>query len=61
MIIDIRVRGVALDCLLESFECLGRVALLHIYAGDLDPALSQRGLQLHRFFEVNFRTISVPD
>jgi hypothetical protein len=61
MIIDVGVRSVALDCLVEGFECLGCVTLLHMYAGDLDPAMSKRWFQSQRFFEVSFGTISVPN
>jgi hypothetical protein len=61
MIIDVGVRSVVLDCLLEGFKRLGSVAQFHVYTGYLDPALSQRWFQPHRLFEVSFGTIGVPN
>ena len=48
-----------LDRLVEGFKRLGHIALLHVYARNLDPTLSQRWYQPHRFFEVSLGTIRI--
>jgi hypothetical protein len=59
VIINVGVGGIVLDCLVEGFKRLGHIALLHVYARNLDPALGQRWYQLHRLFEISFGTISI--
>jgi hypothetical protein len=61
VIVDVRVRHVMFHRLLKGFERFCCVALLHVDAGDLNPALGQRGYQPYRLLEVGLGAIGVSD
>lgn len=48
-----------LDRLFEGPERFGCITLLHVDAGNLDPALSQRGYQPHRLLKVGLGTVGI--
>jgi hypothetical protein len=59
MVVNVGVGRIVLDRLLECLSRFLHVALLHVYACNLDPALGKRWNQLQRFLEVILGTIGV--
>jgi hypothetical protein len=59
VIVNVGVGRIVLDRLLERFSRFLHIALLHVYACNLDPALGKRWNQLQRFLEVSLGTIGI--
>lgn len=52
MVIYVGVLGIVLDRFLKALKGLRALALLHVHARDLHPALCQRGKDLDGFIQV---------
>jgi hypothetical protein len=59
VIINIGVRSIVLCRLIEGLERFDWVALFHMHAGDLDPALGQGRCQPYRLFKVGLGAIGL--
>lgn len=52
VVIDVGVLGVVLDRFLKTLKGLRTLALLHVHARDLHPALCQGGIDFDGFIQV---------
>jgi hypothetical protein len=61
MIVNVGVGRIMLGRLLEGLERFGWITPFHVDASNLDPALCQRGCQLHRLLKVDLGAIGISD